>query len=151
MNVELFVELVVTDNTAVTALATLHNQGFKEVKKLKRYDYYCFDVRKDDDLFSQLTKVDILVNAHKNRASKTISLEKDQAMIIVKDLENPGKGMLHTLTHRLGFQGINDVVKGIAWVARVEGNKKIVAKKITEQLLMNEHFQEAEYRFSAER
>ena len=145
MNIELFVELIVTDNTARTAFSTLQNMGFKEITKLKRYEYYAFLTA--EDIFDKLTKVDLLVNANKHRALKTVPLEKDQALVIVKDSENNGSGVLHTLTHRLGFEGINSVEKGVAWVLTIEGNRKIVAKKAAEQLLMNEHFQDAVYRF----
>ena len=99
------------------------------------------------DFREKISKVDILVNANKHHALKTVPLDKDQALVIVKDLENPGSGVLHTLIHRLGFEGISAVEKGVAWVLTIEGNRKIVAKKAAEQLLMNEHFQDAVYRF----
>lgn len=145
MNIELFVALIVPDNTALTAFRTLHAMSFASVTELKRFDYYCVDAT--TDIFDRLATADILVNANKHRAVRNISLKKDQALIIVKDCDNPGAGVLHTLTNRLGLQGIKHVVKGVAWVVTVNGNRKDIAKKITEQLLMNEHFQEAEYRF----
>lgn len=144
MPLELFVELKVPDNTARTAFHTFEKMGFKELAQLKRYDYYFFETTKD--MFEKLSKVDILVNANKHRAHNSVVLDKNQVMVIIKDIDNQGGGILHTLHNRLGIEGIAAVEKGVAWVLTVtSSNKKAAAKKIAEALLFNGHFQEVEY------
>ena len=63
--VEMYVDLVVPDNIAITAFNTLKDIGFP-IKKLQRYEYY--NIEGSEGIFDKLSKVDILVNANKNRA-----------------------------------------------------------------------------------
>lgn len=140
--VEMYVDLVVPDNIAITAFNTLKDMNFP-IKKLTRYEYY--KIKGQEGIFDKLSKVDILVNANKNRAYQEIKCEPNQVKVIVKDTPNPGQGILSTLQNRLGIEGVDNIEKGQCWVLEIDDdNRKEIAEKITKELLANENYQEIE-------
>lgn len=147
MKIELLVELLIPDTTATTAFHTLKRIGFKELKELKRADYYLFDVDDNFKTFSERIKnVDILVNANKHRAlvKKTEdNFENGKIRVIIKNIDNPGRGILPTLKNRLGLKNINSVEKGVMWIMDIDAkDRKKIAERMAKELLMNEHYQE---------
>src|SRR3989338_2209068 len=143
---ELFVSLKVPDNVAITAFHTLERMGYKKLKKLERKGYYKFDFFGDIKKFqSEISKVDILINANKHQLS--FELEKKNNIkkinILVQDLDD-GKGLLSTLKNRLGFKNMKNAEKGVLWALSIdadEENAKNTAIEIAKSLLMNENYQ----------
>ncbi len=153
--IEMFVELLIPDTTAITAFHTLKNMGFKQLKKLDREDYYYFAVDEDFKKFSdKMVKVDILVNANKHKyrtklLSEKIKEKRDElhkVHVLVQDIGNNASGALSVLKHRLGFLQIKEMKKGVFWTLHLKTKDKKEAfetsKKIAESLLYNKHYQE---------
>ena len=140
--VDLYVWLVKPDTSAITALNTLKKMGF-EVESLKRKLYYSFEVDEAKDFSEKIQKVDILVNANKNKSEILIdSVHKsDDNCVLVQDLDKP-TGLLETLKHRLGFSDIKSMEKGTLWEIGVKD--KETAEKIAKELLCNKHYQKYE-------
>ncbi len=151
MEFEMFVELLIPDSIAITCRKALERMGYSI--DVKRADYYKFKAKKD--LSKELGEVDILVNANKHKftikkqGEKLESLDKDGVFavrVIVKDIDNPGKGILATLRERLGFTDVEDCEKGTMWTLFIKADSRDDALKtgeeITKSLLFNEHFQE---------
>lgn len=136
----MFVSLKIPDATAITALRTLKEMGYKELQGLTREIYYLFEISSDDKKFRDaIAKVDILVNANKH----TVSFEpkKKGVSILVEDMEH-GEGLTNTLKHRLGFNEILSCKQGVLWTFDIKGAKaQDLAKKMTEELLANIHYQ----------
>ena len=64
---ELFVKLLVPDNTCLTAFHTLEKLGYKELQSMEREDYYNFSVDQTIDEFTKdIANVDILINSNKH-------------------------------------------------------------------------------------
>src|SRR3989338_8267473 len=105
MNVELFVGLKIPDTTAITTLHAIERMGYK-IESVKREIYYKFGIEGDADKFAKkIGKIDVLVNANKNKFSN--SLEKEDAVyILVRDTDDKCEGLLHTLKERLGLEEI---------------------------------------------
>jgi len=124
--------------------------GYKKLKKLERKGYYKFDFFGDIKKFqSEISKVDILINANKHQFS--FNLEKNnnnknnikKINILVQDLDD-GKGLLSTLKNRLGFKNMKNAEKGVLWALSIdadEENAKNTAIEIAKSLLMNENYQ----------
>lgn len=140
-NVELFVGLKIPDTTAITTFHTIEKMGYK-VDKLKREIYYKFNVKGDADKFaSKIGKVDVLVNANKNKHSTKLEKEESAVYILVKDSEDKCENLLKTL-HKLGLKEIKSMEKGVLWALYVDSEK--IAKEIADKLLHNENYQEVE-------
>lgn len=153
---EMFVELLIPDSIAITARKALERMGYKI--DVRRADYYKFKAKGENDLSAELGKVDILVNANKHKfivkkhGEKLESLDKEgkegvfAVRVIVKDIDNPGKGILATLRDRLGFTDVEECEKGTMWTlfikAKARQDALKVGEEITKSLLFNEHFQE---------
>ena len=145
MEIEMFVELVVSDTTALTALHCLERIGFSQLKSLKRYDYYKFTA--DDDITQELGKVDILVNANKHRFTNSRPVTKANGLsyadILVEE-QDEGTGLMETMKNRLGFKNIKDVKKGVFWKLGIEGNEeeaRQTAEQAAKQLFSSKHYQ----------
>ena len=142
--VELFVGLKIPDTTAITTLHTIEKMGYKEVKKVKREIYYKFDIEGDAEKFSKkIGKVDILVNANKNKYTTEIEKEEGTIHILVKDNDDKCEGLLHTLQQRLGLTEIKSMEKGVLWTLYIDSEQKQkIAEEIGNRLLHNENYQE---------
>ncbi len=151
MEFEMFVELLIPDSIAITTRKALERMGYK--LEVERADYYKF--RAGKDVSKELGEVDILVNANKHKfnvlkqGEKLESLDKDGVFavrVVVKDIDNQGKGILVTLKERLGFTDVEECEKGTMWTLFIKADSREDAVKtgeeITKSLLFNEHFQE---------
>jgi len=144
--IEMFVNLKVPDNVAITALNTLKRMGYKQLNKIDRSDYYKFDVKGNvEDFKEKISNTDIIVNANKHKF--TFALEKNNKKnkiinILVQDSDN-GMSLLSTLKERLGLTDIKRLEKGILWTMYFDKkvNAKNIAIDITKSLLMNENYQ----------
>ena len=145
MEIELIVRLVIPDNVAITTFHTLKRMGYK-LEKLERADYYKFKVENNVDKFmKEIGKVDILVNANKNKfivKKATESFGNDSVKVLVKSIENDAKALLSILRDRLGFKTIKSMEKGTLWT--IKPDNKELAEKITKELLINLHYQKFE-------
>jgi len=138
----LFVGLKIPDTTAITTLHTIEKMGFA-VSKVKREMYYKFEVEGDASKFAaKVGKVDILVNANKNKYSDKLEKEEGMFYILVKDTDDDCGSLLHTLQERLGLKEIKKMEKGVLWCLKVDSLDK--AKEIASKLLFNENYQEME-------
>ncbi len=154
--IEMFVDLLIPDTTAITAFHTLKNMGFRQLTKLKREQYYYFVVAEDFKRFpNKIGKVDILVNANKNRyktklLDDKIKKNKEENLqithILIQDMGNNAAETLSVLRHRLGFTQIKEMKKGVFWTLYLKTDDKKeafeTAKNISESLLYNKHYQE---------
>ena len=139
MNVELFVGLKIPDTTAITTLHAIERMGYK-IESVKREIYYKFEIDGDEKRFKErIGRVDVLVNANKNKFSNTLERE-DAVYILVKDIGDKCGGLLHTLKVRLGLDEIKSMEKGVLWA--LYGVSEEEAKEIASKLLFNENYQE---------
>ncbi|MEA2036905.1 MAG: hypothetical protein U9O94_05315 [Nanoarchaeota archaeon] len=143
--VELFVGLKIPDTTAITTFHTIEKMGHK-IQKLTREMYYKFDIDGNEKKFAEkIGKVDILVNANKNKFVNSIEKEEGASYLLVKDSDDKCEGLLHTLKERLGLSEIKGMEKGVLWTLHIDSdNKEEVAKEIGNKLLHNENYQEME-------
>ena len=143
--IEMVVSLKVPDTTAITALQTLQNIGFKKIVNVFRSDYYKFLIDSDENqLKNKISKVDILVNANKHACSFSID-KKNGISILVKNINDDGSGLLSTLNNRLGFKNINKAEKAVLWGLSIDAEGKEamkIAEKAAKELLVNENYQE---------
>jgi len=140
--IELFVSLKIPDTTGITAFHTIEKMGYK-ISKLKREVYYKFEVSGDEKEFSErIGKVDILVNANKNKFHNKLEKQDGIFYILVKDIDDDSSGLLHTLQERLGLKEIKKMEKGVLWAIGVESVE--IAKEIANKLLHNENYQSME-------
>lgn len=138
---ELFVGLKIPDTTAITTFHTIERMGYK-IEKVKREIYYKFNIEGDSEKFSKkIGKVDVLVNANKNKYSLKLEKEEGAFYVLVKDSDDRCFGLLKTL-HKLGLEEIKSMEKGVLWALFVDSEK--IAKEIADKLLHNENYQEAE-------
>ncbi len=140
-NVELFVGLKIPDTTAITTFHTIERMGIG-VNKVKREIYYRFDIEGDASRFSdKVSKIDVLVNANKNKFSLKLDKEEGVFYILVKESDDKCSGLLKTL-HKLGLSEIKSMEKGVLWSLYVDSLD--IAKEIASKLLFNENYQDIE-------
>lgn len=150
--IELFVGLKIPDTTAITAFHTLERMGYSKLESLERRDYYGFKIKGDADEFSrEIVKTDILVNANKHthqikqEGDKIEKENKCEIYVLVKSIDNDANNLMFTLKHRLGFDNIIEMEKGILWKLDFNLNDYDEAKKLAEDiaknLLVNSHYQ----------
>jgi phosphoribosylformylglycinamidine (FGAM) synthase PurS component len=140
MSLELFVGLKIPDTTAITTFHVLERLGYK-ISKIKREIYYKFDVGDVDKFSKKVGKVDVLVNANKNKFSTELKKQEGAFYILVKDIDDSCEDLLTTL-HKLGLNEIKSMEKGVLWTLFVDSEK--IAKEIAEKLLYNKNYQEIE-------
>ena len=157
--IELIVGQIIPDTTAITAFHTLENMGYKgKLNKLKRERYYMFEVDESFDKFAKaIAKVDVLVNANKDRAvvkKPEEELKEESApgiysvRVLVTDTGDKIEGLLRVLRDRLGFSHIHSVKRGILWTLSLNVKSKEEAKSIAgdiaKKLLYNENYQKCD-------
>ena len=142
-NVELFVGLKIPDTTAITTFHTIEGIGYN-IKKVKRELYYKFEIEGDAEKFSKkIGKVDVLVNANKNKFTNALERDADAVYVLVSDTGDRCEGLMHVLKERLGLKEITGMEKGVLWALYIEGDdKESIAKEIGDKLLHNENYQE---------
>jgi len=150
--IEMFVSLKVPDNIAITAFNTLKRMNYKQLKKLEKSDYYKFEIKDNiEDFKKQISNVDILVNANKNKFLFTLKENNNKKQknnnfkkisILVQDLDDEDS-LLSILKERLGFTNIKKLEKGVLWTMFFDkkSNTKNIAVDITKSLLMNDNYQ----------
>lgn len=134
---ELLIDLIITDNEAVTVQNTLRHIGFNDVE-IKRKTYWEVQYNEKPDLDS-LIKSGELLNSNKE---KIISeLPKDYHNILVFYKGNyEGKGKLSTLRNRLGFNEITDIKKGVLW--QIKCKEEDLDKILSTNIFYNHYSQE---------
>ncbi|MBI5388926.1 hypothetical protein HZB01_00940 [Candidatus Woesearchaeota archaeon] len=148
----MLVKLLIPDNVAITTFHTLEGMGFSSLKKISRQDYYSFETKSPGDFVAKITKVDILVNANKHKATVLEKLPATTEMdglyavhVQVLAGENDCGGLLAVLQTRLGFSEITSMERGVFWTlfldAKTVQQAKKIAQEITLGLLVNEQFQ----------
>ncbi|MAE42240.1 hypothetical protein CMO93_00590 [Candidatus Woesearchaeota archaeon] len=142
---ELFVSLKVPDNVAITAFHTLHRMGYHHLKNLEKQDYYKFGFSGDKKSFEKkIGKVDVLVNANKNKFSFLLENNEqgNKINILIENLEKDNE-LLNMLKERLNFKNIKKLEKGIIWTMYFDSeiDKEGRAINIAKDLLMNENYQ----------
>ncbi len=142
--IELFVGLKIPDTTAITTFHTIEKMGYNEIKKVKRDIYYKFEIEGDAEGFAKkIGKVDVLVNANKNKYSTKLEKEEGVVYVLVKDSDDKHEGLLHTLKERLGLTEIKSIEKGVLWALYIDSDKKDeIAQEIGNKLLHNENYQD---------
>ena len=87
MSLELFVGLKIPDTTAITTFHVLERLGYK-ISKIKREIYYKFEVGDAEKFSKKVGKVDVLVNANKNKFSTELNKQEGAFYILVKDIDD---------------------------------------------------------------
>ncbi|MBU0628559.1 MAG: hypothetical protein KKC75_05185 [Nanoarchaeota archaeon] len=141
--VELFVGLKIPDTTAITTFHTIEKMGYK-IGKVKREMYYKFEIDGDAEKFSKkIGKVDVLVNANKNKFSHVLEKDADAVYVLVSDTDDKCEGLMHVLKERLELKEITSMEKGVLWALYIDAaDKEKIAKEIASKLLHNENYQE---------
>jgi phosphoribosylformylglycinamidine (FGAM) synthase PurS component len=136
--IELFVGLKIPDTTAITTFHTIEKMGYK-IDKVKREIYYRFDVEGNEKKVEEkIGKIDVLVNANKNKFSNKLEKEEGAVYILVKDPDDKCDGLLTTL-HKLGLKNIKSMEKGVLWALFMDEKD---AEEVANKLLHNENYQE---------
>ncbi len=148
---EMYVSLVISDNTALTAANVLRKMGYHNLLNLKREAYYKFTFEGDSKSFSQkIAKIDILVNANKNRVffkSPDDKFADARPRILVREKDDNCNELLFTIKNRLGLKNIRKMERGIVWTIAIDDKPENVTPKaweIARRLLYNKHYQTAE-------
>ncbi len=137
-SVELFVDLIITDNEAVTVENALKQSGFENVE-IKKKVYW--EIKADDLDLEALIKSGELLNTNKELVVN--KLEEDYYNLLVMYKGNDeGKGKLITLKDKLGFDNIEDIKKGILWQIKCkeEDLEKILATNIFYNSFSQDYF-----------
>jgi hypothetical protein len=149
--IEMFVSLVIPDNTAITAAAVLRKMGYSKLLNLKREVYYRFSFNGSVRSFTdKIAKVDILVNANKNRVRFKKPGEgfgDRKIRVLVKNTGDSCADVLSTLRNRLGFRNIRKMERGTIWLFAIDDkpeNVTPIAWEMARKLFYNRHYQAAE-------
>ena len=155
----LLVGLKIPDTTAITTFHAFQDLGFTDIIEVRRWSCYEFDYQgrsrsgNSDRFEERISKVDILVNANKNTslvigAKEDIpkKLGKGLGIILVRDLDKSGQGLLKTLRDRLGFHEITGLRQGVLWGIGLrdkvpKGSRQEVLRQCAQTLLYNKHYQ----------
>lgn len=140
--VEMSVSLKIPDATALTALRTLKEMGFKDLKGLQRAVHYRFEISGDEKGFKKkIANVDILVNANKHSASFPHPFSKDNVLRLVTD-NGQDNGLAKRLREQLGIKEVKRATTGTLWAFEIVGrDKEKAAQQMAEELLANRHYQ----------
>jgi len=144
---ELLIDLVITDNEAVTVKNALKRIGVNvEVKKLTHWEIIPTDntpleiekIKSSGELYNSNKEV-VIPNEHTNEHTKTILIRYRDDFV--------GQSKKTTLTERFEINGIKDIKKAVIWqVTAKNGNIDDVLNKIIEsRILFNQFSQEAFY------
>ena len=125
---ELLVDMIITDNEAVTVENALKQSGFEGVE-IKKKVYW--NVEADNLDLDALVKSGELLNTNKENVIEKLEDGYFNLLVMYKG-DDEGKGKLATLKNKLGFDSIEDVQKGILWQIKCkeEDLEKILATNI---------------------
>lgn len=133
MKTELYVQLIIPDNTALTAQRVLKKLG--HAVAVRRYEYY--ELTAPSDIYEQAAACDVLVNANKHRSMRSLP---ESGNTFVKVTEREPAALLARELQRLDLP-VEDVRKGVIWELDVRREE---AARIAEELLYNRHYQNCE-------
>jgi len=165
---EFFVDLIITDNEAVTLENALHQMGFRSTKVMKKTHWeITVEANPHDvsdasqrELVKKLIASGELLNTNKEipylRIDHTWYHYRDQGLreipaLLKKECNNllvrynedyEGDGKLKSL-HDLGFNEIRSVKKGVVW--QIEASQEDWVKILETSILFNPYSQTARY------
>ncbi len=149
--IEMFVSLVIPDNTAITAQHTLKKMGYGKLLNIKREVYYRFSFNGDLHAFQKkVSQIDILANHNKNRVEfkkPNQPFPDNRTRILVKNTGDRASGLFHSLKGSMGLTGLKKVETGTLWILAIDDKPENVtplAWDIARKLLYNKHYQTAE-------
>jgi len=136
---ELLVDMIITDNEAVTVENALKQSGFEGVE-IKKKVYW--DVKADNLDLEELIKSGELLNTNKELVIDNLEEGYYNLLVMYKG-DAEGKGKLATLRDKLGFDNIQDVKKGILWQIKCkeEDLEKILATNIFYNPFSQDYFE----------
>lgn len=165
--VGLLVRLKIPDVTALTAANALRrSMGYKQLRELKRADYYRLELAVDTEeealaLARELAeKTNLFVNPNKHVYEVWTTREEEPpaegqvAHVLVTDPhDGSAEGMLVALQGRLGYgDKVQGLTKGLLWTMVLDTDDPAEAKRLAAEmaetksldmgLLVNPHFQE---------
>jgi len=130
---EMKVELIITDNAAMSVQMALQKLGFN--CKIKRYVHWEIEHHDDaNNLQKSLIESHELFNLRKEMLVD--QLPKNNIAVLVQDKEDLiGRNKLEILRHMSEFQNIDGIKKGIIW--SIEAKNGITEKIIAQHILFN--------------
>lgn len=160
-DIDMTVGLKIPDTTAITAFKALQRMGIKELKSLKRHQYYRFRVSGDpSSAAEQLGRTDIIVNANKNtfftKPAGDPFPQEDTGLftirVLVKDLENSDRGLPQVMRQRLGMGFVESAETGVLWTMGFDAERERawkIARDLGNRFFANLNYQEARFLESA--
>ena len=141
-------ELIITDNEAVTVQNALNNLGIDVlVKKATRWENETNQLISNDELKSKIIASGELFNSNKERVADLENPTTENFITILTRYRGNSVGTqkYQILTARAGISGLNSVKKGTLWrISAKNGNlKELWPKVLATGLLFNQFSQDA--------
>ena len=133
---ELLVDMIITDNEAVTIENALKQSGFENVE-IKKKVYW--EIKTDDLDLDAVIKSGELLNTNKENIVEKLGEDYYNLLVMYKG-NAQGKEKAFTLKHRLGFDNIKDIKKGILW--QIKCQKKDLDQILATNIFYNPFSQE---------
>jgi len=142
------VELIITDNEAVTVQNALNNLGIDVlVKKATRWENETNQLISNDELKSKIIASGELFNSNKERVADLENPTTENFITILTRYRGNSVGTqkYQILTARAGISGLNSVKKGTLWrISAKNGNlKELWPKILATGVLFNQFSQDA--------
>lgn len=134
-SLEMLVELIITDNEAVTVENALKLMGFEV--EIKRKTFWQVKYNQKPEI-SDLVKSGELLNTNKERVIDKLPVGSYNLLVFYKD-DYEGKGRLKTLKNRFDFSEINDLRKGVLW--QIEAKESDLEKILKTNIFYNPYSQ----------
>jgi len=133
--IEWLVDLIITDNEAVSVETALHRLGFKV--KLKRYQHWEFSTSAADTkkLELELEKSGELLNSNKEYIASLKPEERTSAFLVRQKEDMTGRQKLETLKGRFNINKLLELKKGVVW--KISDNGGNFDEELTE--ILNTH------------
>lgn len=147
---ELLVNLIITDNEAVTVKNSLQNLGIKT--DIKRYTHWeiIFEEGADSaNLLAEIVKSGELFNSNKEKLIARKDEPGKARFLIRYNDDFVGQNKTDILKNRFGLKGIKAIKKGVLWeIGAQEGDLEDVKKRILDSRILYNQFSEACFRFT---
>jgi len=162
-NIEFFISLIITDNEAESVNGTLKRSGFEDAA-LERFVHFemSHEIEKEEllDELAEIIRSGELLNTNKElvdvriddefyhyESGKLVKTDKpviENAYLVREVDDYIGEAKLQTLKHRLGFENITAIKRGIVWsINPIDKTDEIIQTRI----LNNPHSQKI-FKFS---
>lgn len=141
-NLEILVELKITDNEAKTVHSTLSNLNIKaEIKKFTHWEIIGDNLQEIKD---KIIESGELFNSNKEKiVIKPIAQENSVLFLIRYKDDFVGLSKVNTLTSRFNIKGLKKINKGIIWqISAPSGNIQEVTKYILDSHILFNQFSE---------